>query len=77
MCEQLSMDIRQYRKSRGLSVREFAAALELRSAGYLCDIERLNRCSPKVALAIEAHSNGLVDAATLNADVAAARKVAA
>jgi DNA-binding XRE family transcriptional regulator len=77
MCEQLSMNIKQYRKSRGLSMRDFAAALDIKSAGYLCDIERANRCSPKLALAIEAHSGGLVDAATLNDDVAAVRKVAA
>lgn len=71
------MRISEYRKSRGLSVREFASQLGLRSQGYLCDIEQANRCSAKVALAIEAHSGGLVDAASLNEDVTAARKAAA
>lgn len=78
MCELTSMTILEYRtKQLKMTQEAFAAALDFKSKGFISDIEASNRCSAKVALAIEAHSNGLVDAATLNEDVAAARRVAA
>jgi transcriptional regulator with XRE-family HTH domain len=77
MCEQLYMTIQQYRESLGLTFEAFAAAIGLRSKGHASDIEKNNRCSARLALEIERHSSGRVDAATLNADVAAARRIAA
>ena len=78
MCELTFMRISEYRDGHlGITQEAFAAALGFKSKGFVSDIEKSNRCSAKVALAIEAHSNGLVDAATLNDDVAAARRVAA
>lgn len=71
------MRIVDYRKHLGLTQDEFAAALGLKSKGFVSDIEASNRCSARIALAIEAHSKGLVDASTLNGDVAAARQAAA
>jgi DNA-binding XRE family transcriptional regulator len=71
------MRIVDYRKHLGLTQEAFAKALGFKSKGFICDIEDSNRCSAKVALTIEAHSKGLVDAATLNDDVKAARGVAA
>lgn len=68
------MTIAEYRKSRGLTQEAFAAALKLKSKGHLSDIERANRASPDVALAIEAHSGGLLDAGAFNAIIAAARQ---
>ena len=78
MCELANMLISEYRKDvLKLTQEQFATALGFKSKGFISDIEDANACSAKVALAIEGHSNGLVDAATLNADVAAARRVAA
>ena len=74
MCEQDVMTITEYRTSLGLSQEAFAAAIGLKSKGYVSDIERRGECSPEVALAIEAHSNRLVDAATLAPIIAAARE---
>ena len=71
------MRIIEYRKHLGLTQEAFAAEIGLSSKGHVSDIERDNRCSVQIALAVEAHSKGLVDAATLNADVEAARKAAA
>lgn len=71
------MTIAEYRQRTGLSLEDFAAAVDLKSKGYMSDIERSNRCSAKIALAIEQHSQGLVDAATLNDDVALVRRAAA
>lgn len=77
MCELACMTILEYRKHLTLTQEQFADALGFKSKGFISNIEDTNRCSAKVALAIEAHSKGLVDAATLNEDVAAARRVAA
>ena len=77
MCKQSGMTISDYRKANSLTLEAMAAAVGIRSKGQMSGVERTNRCSVKLALAIEAHTNGRVDAATLNADVAAARKVAA
>lgn len=77
VCKLHCMTISEYREHLNLTQEAFASAIGLKSKGQVSIIERANSCSVNVALAIEAHSNGLVDAATLNADVAAARKVAA
>lgn len=77
MCELASMTIADYRAHLKLTQEAFAAELQLSSKGFISEIEASNKCSAKVALAIEAHSKGLVDAGSLNADVAAARGVAA
>lgn len=58
------------RKEMGLTLDEMASRLELSSKGYVKDIERTNRCSAKVALAIEDLSGGRIAAASLNPDVA-------
>jgi len=72
------MDIKTYRVEHAkLTVEEFATAIGLKSKGHMSDIEKSGKCSVALALAIEAHSNGLVDAASLNADVAAVRSMAA
>lgn len=72
----MSMTVSKYRASLGLTLEAFAREFG-KSKGHLCQIENDNRAPVKLALAIEAHSNGLVDAATLNEDVANARRVAA
>ncbi|KKC25803.1 hypothetical protein WP12_12160 [Sphingomonas sp. SRS2] len=69
------MDITTYRTGHAkLTLEDFAAAIGLKSKGQMSEIERSNKCSVAVALAIEAHSKGLVDAAGLNSDVAAVRQ---
>lgn len=61
------MDLRAYRKSRGLSQTEAARALGVESKGYICDIEKGRRpASLLLALKIEQWSGGKVKAATLN-----------
>lgn len=64
----------QYRKSLGLTQEAFGALFGLKSKGQVSEIERMDRCSADVALAIEAHSNHRIDAALLNETVAAARQ---
>lgn len=73
------MTITDYRKNVAkLTIEELADALELKSKGHLSDIENGKRgCSVAIALALEKHSSGLLDAASLNSDVARARQVAA
>ena len=70
------MTIKQYRKRLALSYRQFGALFD-KSAARMCEIERANYAPPALALEIEKHSGGLVDAATLNKNIAEARKVAA
>ena len=65
--------IRDLRQELGLSLEAFAQRVGLQSKSTVFDMERDNRCSLNVALAIEKLSNGRIDAAVLNADVAAAR----
>lgn len=69
------MTVSEYRASLDKTLETLAAELGI-SKSYLCEIEGANRAPTKVALRIEAHSNGLVNAASLNADVAAARQAA-
>ncbi len=74
--EQNVMRIIQYRKSLGLNQEAFGALFGLKSKGQVSEIERSNRCSAEIALAIEAHSKFVIDAATLNDVVHAARRQA-
>ena len=67
------MTITEYRKAHNLSMEQFGVLIG-RSKGHMSEIERENRCSPKLALEIERHTIGQVDAASLNGDVAAARR---
>jgi predicted transcriptional regulator len=71
------LTIADLRKELGLSLEAFAVAIGIASKGNASLIERDNRASLPVALAIEALSikDGVarIDAATLNADVAKAR----
>jgi transcriptional regulator with XRE-family HTH domain len=74
MCERSGMVKAQLtfsalRKELGLTLDEMAARLELSSKGYVSDIERTNRCSVKVALAIEELSGGRIAASSLNPDI--------
>lgn len=70
------MTVREYRNSLGLSLEQFAAVFE-KSKGYFSAIENDNACPPDLALKIEDHSKGLVNAADLNDVIATARKTAA
>jgi transcriptional regulator with XRE-family HTH domain len=72
----MSMTVSDYRAKLGLTLEAFARQFG-KSKGHFSQIENANRAPVKLALAIEAHSNGLVDAATLNDDIAQARRVAA
>jgi transcriptional regulator with XRE-family HTH domain len=68
--------VRQYRKQLGLSLEAFAALFD-KSKGHFSAIETENACAPDLALAIEAHSNGQVNAASLSDTIARARKAVA
>jgi hypothetical protein len=70
------MTITEYRKEHNLSMEQFGALIG-RSKGHMSEIERTNRCPAKLALEIERHTIGQVDAASLNGDVSAARRQAA
>ena len=48
-----------------------------KSKGHLHEIEKTGRATAKLALAIERQTRGLVDAASLNDEVAEARRAAA
>lgn len=67
------MTVADLRRQRGESLEEFAATLGLKSKGSASEIESYGRCSLRVALTIEELSDGRIDAAWLNPDVAAAR----
>lgn len=68
------MKISAFRKDvLGLSQEEFARQLGLSSKGHISDIERLNRCSPKIALEIERLSEGRISAAEISPAVALVR----
>ena len=70
------MTITEYRTARSLTMEQFGALIG-RSKGHMSEVERFNRCSAKLALEIERQTAGQVDAATLNDEVAAARRQAA
>lgn len=69
------MTITELRKDHlKLSLEAFAAELGLSSKGQVSEIERGARPSVRVALEIERLSEGAIDAATLNPDVARVRQ---
>jgi DNA-binding XRE family transcriptional regulator len=70
------MTVSQYRASLKMSLETFAAEFG-KSKGYFSAIEKENSCPPGLALEIEAHSKGLVDAAGLNDTIRRARRAAA
>lgn len=70
------MDIATYRKNNDLSLEAFGTLVG-KSKGHIHEIESTMRCSAKMALAIEEVTGGQVDAASLNDEIALARKAAA
>lgn len=68
--------INQYRTAEGLTLEAFAALVG-KSKGHIHEVESTMRCSAKLALAIEDVTNGAVDAASLNDEIATARRAAA
>ncbi len=70
------LTIAEYRTKHGLTLEQFGAMIE-RSKGHMSEIENAGRCSAKLALEIEKQTAGQIDAATLNEEIAAARKQAA
>jgi DNA-binding transcriptional regulator YdaS (Cro superfamily) len=68
------MQIAAFRKDvLKLSQGEFALKLGLKSKAHISEIERLNRCSPKIALEIERLSEGQISAAEISPAVALVR----
>lgn len=72
LCTTLS----DYRTKNGLTLEALAAKLG-KSKSHLCEIESSGRASAKLALAIERLTEGQVDAASLNDEIAEARRQAA
>ena len=68
----MSLTIIQLRHELAMTQEAFGAEVGL-SKGKVSIVEREQRCSIPVALAIEALSGGRIDAATLNDDVARVR----
>lgn len=68
--------ISQYREAEGLTLEAFAALVG-KSKSHMHEIESTMRCSAKLALEIEATTKGAVNAASLNEEIARARKAAA
>lgn len=66
--------IAELRKELGLTLEAFGLEVGLRSKGQVSEIEKSNRCSPEVALAIEALSSRRLDASILNQTIEAARR---
>jgi DNA-binding XRE family transcriptional regulator len=64
--------IKQYRAEKGLTLEAFAASVG-KSKGHMHEVENSMQCSAKLALAIEAATEGVVDAASLNDEIATAR----
>lgn len=68
------MKIADFRKGvLGISQEEFARLVGLKSKGHVSDIERLNACSPRIALEIERISDGAISAAAISDAVAMVR----
>lgn len=65
--------ITSLRRELGLNQAEFALRIGLANKASVSLLERGGPCSLPVALAIEALSDGRIDAADLNDDVRAAR----
>lgn len=68
------MKIAAFRKDvLKLSQEQFAQRLGLTSKSHVSEIERINRCSPKIALEIERMSEGQISAAEISPAVALVR----
>lgn len=70
------MTLTEYREKHGLTLEQFGALVN-KSKAQIHSIEKENYATAKLALEIERQTNGLVDAAFLNPQVADARKAAA
>jgi transcriptional regulator with XRE-family HTH domain len=68
------MRFAEYRKDLKLSQEECARQLGLKSKSRICEIEKVNRASPAMALKIERWSGGKVSAASLNLTLRAFEK---
>lgn len=77
MCKLLRMDITALRKELGLSQEAFAVRVGLKSKGHVSTLERTGAASLRVALEIERLSEGRINAADLNPDVALVRQFTA
>ena len=69
---ELASPVRALRKALGLTLAEMGERCGI-SKSQMHEVERAGRASLPVALAIEALSEGRIDAADLNEDVKAAR----
>lgn len=70
------MTLTEYRRKHGLSLQAFGKLVG-KSKGHIHAIEKTNQASAKLALEIERATNGRVNAAFLNVEIAEARKAAA
>lgn len=70
------MTLSEWRKQHGLSLEAVASKLG-KSKGHLHAVEKDDYATARLALDIEALTNGKVDAASLNPEIAEARKAAA
>jgi DNA-binding XRE family transcriptional regulator len=70
---EVPLTIEALRRELGLNQAEFALRIGLANKASVSLLERGGPCSLPVALAIEALSNGRIDACALNEDVRAAR----
>lgn len=65
-----------YRKNEGLTLEAFAALVG-KSKGHMHEVETTMKCTAKLALDIERATNGEINAASLNDEIAQARQLAA
>ena len=70
------MDLATYREKHGLTLEALAKRLG-KSKGHLHAVESAGYATAKLALAIETETNGEIDAASLNPEIAQARRAAA
>ena len=67
--------ITEYRADKGLTLEAFAALVG-KSKGHMSEVEKTMRCSAKLALEIERATDGVINAAVLNGEIAQARQAA-
>jgi DNA-binding XRE family transcriptional regulator len=72
----MRMTLSEYREKHGLSLEAFAERVG-KSKGHIHAVEKENYATAKLALAIERETEGAVDAAFLNPEIAEARRAAA
>ncbi len=70
------MTLTDWRLNQGLSLEALASKLD-KSKGHLHAVENNGYATARLALDIETLTNGEVDAASLNPEIAEARKAAA